>query len=113
MEKFDVDYDIENDSLFLYLKDKKSNGAIEMGNFIFDCDNRGDLIAMEVLEASEIFKTVLYKMIELSKIKEFRADIVNFRNKNNIIRFNIETDSVNERGSIIIPKVIESPAVNY
>ena len=113
MESFNIDYDDENDSLFVYLKDSKSKGAVEIGNFILDFDNKGNLVAMEILDASEVFKVILSKMVKLSSIKEFRADIINFRNRTNIIRFSINDDSIVERGNIIIPRVVESPALNY
>ena len=53
------------------------------------------------------------KVIEMSDIKEFRADIVNFRNTTNIIKFSIATDSGIERDKIVIPRFGNSPAINY
>ena len=113
MKKFDIDYDAENDDLFVYLPGVKSSGSVEMGNFVFDLDSKGNLVGMEVFDASEFFKTIFSKMIEMSKIREFRADVINFRNTTNILRFSITTDSGTERDKIIIPRVVDSPAVNY
>jgi len=113
MREFKADYDKENDSLFVYSEDSKSNGSIEIGNFIFDFDKEGDLKAMEILEASEILKNILLKTIELSKIKEFKADMVNFRNMASI-RFSISDDVNTERGNFVIPRRIEkSPSIKY
>ncbi|MGY4884336.1 MAG: DUF2283 domain-containing protein [Nanobdellota archaeon] len=113
MKEFKFDYDKENDSLFVYSDGPKSNGAIEIGNFVFDFDKKGDLKAMEILDASEILKNMLFKAIELSKIREFRADIINFRNMASI-QFCISDDVHSERSSFIIPREIEkSPVLKY
>ena len=113
MKKFSIDYDDVNDSLFVYSPDVKSSGSVEMGNFVFDLDSVGNLVGMEILDASEFFKVVFSKMIEMSEIREFRADVINFRNTTNILRFSITTDSGTERDKIIIPRVVDSPAINY
>ena len=113
MKKFDIDYDAENDSLLAYSSDSKSNGAVEAGNFIFDLDSHGNLVGMEVLDVSEFFKMLFSKVINISDIKEFRADVVNFRNTTSIIQFSIDTGSGVERDKIVIPRIGDSPAVNY
>ena len=113
MKDFKFDYDSENDSLFVYLENSKSNGAIEMGNFVLDFDEKGNLVAMEILEVSNVFKTVLSKMIELNQVKEFKAEMFNFRNMASI-KFSIGDGSKIESANIMIPRVIEkSPAINY
>ena len=113
MKEFKTDYDEENDSLFVYSEGPKSNGAVEVGNFIFDFDKKGDLKAMEILEASEILKNILFKTIKLSEIREFKADMVNFRNMASI-KFCISDDVNTERSSFILPREIEkSPSINY
>ena len=61
MEKFSFNYDVENDDLFVYLKGKKSSGAIELGNFILDFDNKGDLVAMQILNVSEVLSKIISK----------------------------------------------------
>ena len=113
MKKFDIDYDAENDSLLAYSSDSKSSGAVEAGNFIFDLDNNGNLVGMEVLDASEFFKILFSKAIEISNIKEFKADVVNFRNTTSIINFSIDTGSGIERDKIVVPRFGNSPAVSY
>jgi len=76
MKDFKIDYDTENDSLFVYLEGVKSKGAVEVGNFVLDFDENNDLVAMEILEAKNIFKIILTKIIELNNLIEFKADIV-------------------------------------
>jgi len=114
MQDFKFDYDKENDSLFVYLEGNKSNGAVEVGDFVFDFDKSGNLVAMEIFNASEIFKSILKKMIELSKIKEFRVEIFNFRNNRASIRFSIGDGTEREYANIIIPRMVEkSPSITY
>ncbi len=51
-QNFAVDYDSENDSLFLYNPKSKSKGAIEFGDIILDFNNKKELVAIEILNAS-------------------------------------------------------------
>ena len=114
MEDFKFDYDKKNDSLFAYLEGSKSNRAIEIGDFVFDLDKSGNLVAMEIMNASEILKSVLSKVIELSKIKDFRVEIFNFRNSRTNVRFSIGDGNERETANILIPRVTEqSPAISY
>ncbi len=114
MQNFKFDYDKENDSLFVYLEGAKSNGAVELGDFVFDFDKKGNLTAIEIFNVSEIFKEVLSKMIELSQIKEFKVEIFNFRNDRTSIRFNVDDGIERESASIIIPRMVQkSPSIVY
>ncbi len=113
MQDFKFDYDEENDSLFVYLTEYRSNGAVEMGNFVLDFDEKGNLLAMEIFNASEVLKAVLTKMVELSQVKEFKAEILNFRNMASI-KFSIRDGSKQESANILIPRITEkSPALMY
>ena len=113
MEKFNFSYDTENDDLFVYLEGKKSSGAIELGNFILDFDNNGDLVAMQILNASEVFSRILSRIIEISKIKEIKMEIINFRNMD-AIRFSISDNKTEEKTNILIPHIREkSPVLEY
>jgi uncharacterized protein YuzE len=114
MQNFKFDYDKENDSLFVYLDGAKSKGAVEMGDFVFDFDGKGNLAAMEIFNVSEIFNAVLSKMIKLAKIKEFGVEIFNFRNSRATIKFSISDDTERQSANIIIPRVAEkSPSLQY
>ena len=113
MEKFNFSYDSENDDLFVYLEGKKSKGAVELGNFILDFDSKGNLVAMQILNISEVLSKILSKIINVSKLKETKMDIVNFRNMD-AIKFYI-SDGINEETStILIPHIRErSPVLEY
>ncbi|MFA4952788.1 MAG: DUF2283 domain-containing protein [Candidatus Pacearchaeota archaeon] len=113
MKSFDYDYDEENDSLFVYLPNKKSAGAVELGNFLFDFDENEKLMAIEILDASKTLSKLLSKIIELSNNAEFKVEVTDFRNMNSI-RFSIKTPSETETVNIILPNIREkSPALDY
>jgi len=113
MKDFKIDYDADNDSLFVYLEGSKSKGAVEIGNFVLDFDENNDLVAMEIFDAKEIFKILLTKIIELNNLKEFKADIVSMRNMAGI-KFKISDGNTTETSSFLIPRKLErSPALDY
>ena len=113
MEIFDFSYNEENDDLFIYLKGKKSSGAVELGNFILDFDDSGNLVALQILNVSEVFAKILTKLIEVSKIKEIKMEITNIRNME-AIKFMISDGINQENTNILIPHIREkSPVLNY
>jgi uncharacterized protein YuzE len=113
MKQFKFDYDEENDDLFIYLDGSKSNGAVEIGNFVIDFDKDENFVALELTDASKILSKLLAKIIELNKIRELKAEAMNFRNMASI-KLKITTDSETETANIIIPTVREnSPAISY
>jgi len=113
MENFNFSYDEENDDLFIYLKNKKSEGAIELGNIILDFDSDYNLVAMQIINVTEFFSKILSKIIEISKIQEIKMEIVNFRNMD-AIKFIISDDKVEEKANILIPHIKEkSPVLQF
>ncbi len=113
MEKFNFSYDSENDDLFVYLNGKKSAGAVELGNFVLDFDNKGDLVAIQILNISEVLSKFFSKIKEASKINEVRTEIINFRNIDGI-KFKIIADGQEETANFLIPHVREkSPVLQY
>jgi hypothetical protein len=111
MKKFNFDYDSENDDLFAYLEGKKSAGGIELGNFILDFDDAGNLVAMQILDVSEVFANILPKIIEASKINEIKVEITNFRNMD-AIKFSISDGTTEEKVTLLLPHIKEkSPAL--
>ncbi len=113
MEKFNFSYDLENDDLFIYLKERKSKGAIELGNFILDFDSKGDLVAMQILNVSEVLAKILSKMIKASNLKEVKMNIINFRNMD-AIKFYVSDGNYGETTNILIPHIKEkSPVLSY
>ncbi len=113
MINFDFSYDSEGDDLFVYLKNKKSAGAVELGNFVLDFDSKGNLVAMQILNASEVLSKILSQIIKLKEITRMQVEIINFRNMD-AIKFKISTDNKEETANILIPHIKEkSPVLTY
>ena len=110
MENFNFNYDSENDDLFIYLEGKKSSGGVELGNFILDFDEKGNLVAMQILNVSEVLSKILSKIITPSKITEIKIKIANFRNMD-AIQFSISDDKTEEKTNILIPHIKEKSPV--
>ena len=55
MKELKFDYDAEYDDLFVY-SDKKSDSSMEMGDFVFDFTNDGELVAFQIQNALKIVK---------------------------------------------------------
>jgi len=74
--KFRVDYDYENDSLFLYRA--KSKGSVELGNIILDFDANKELVGIEILGASKFIQSISETRISkklLSTISDAKIDM--------------------------------------
>ncbi len=113
MKKFNFNYDSESDDLFVYLDGKKSLGAVELGNFVLDFDDKEDLVAIQITNASEVFKKILSKIKEVSNLRCIEANIINFRNME-AIKFKVLTDSDEETANILIPHIKEkSPVLTH
>jgi uncharacterized protein YuzE len=113
MKEFKFDYDEENDNLFVYLDGETSSGAVELGNFVFDFNDKEELVAIEILEATEVLSKLISKIIKLSKIKELKTEIISFRNMK-AINFAIRTNDQIETANIVIPRIRnESPSLSY
>ena len=113
MEKFNFSYDNENDDLFIYLEGKKSSGAVELGNFILDFDDAGNLVAMQILNVSEVLSKILSNVIKITELKEVKVEIINFRNME-VIRFSISDGNIEEKTNLLIPHIKEkSPVLSY
>lgn len=66
------DYDIQNDTIFFYIKGKKYKSSIEFDGIVLDFNEGDDLINLEILDASEKFHV---SKSELLNIKHFNANI--------------------------------------
>lgn len=88
-KNFNFDYDYENDSLFLYDSTSKSKGSVELDDFVVDFNSKGEIVGIEMLNASKFFENLEEQVITkeiLKGIKECKIDIVT---KNNffVIKF--------------------------
>ncbi len=119
MQKFKFSYDRENDDLFIYNTKSKSKGSVELGDVIFDYNNKKELVGLQIMNASKIIKecvikknTVLIKEV-LDNLKECK---VNIKGKNKMLIITIYLSSkMNEVSPILtVPRIQESsPALAY
>jgi len=67
-----IDYDLENDSLFIYGSGKKYKKSIDLNDIILDMSEDDYVMAIEILEASKKFN---FSKVDLLNIQSFDADI--------------------------------------
>lgn len=68
---------------------------------------------MQILNVSEVLSKIISKVIEVSKIKEIKMNIVNFRNMD-AIKFYISDGENEETTNILIPHITEkNPVLKY
>jgi len=59
MKEFEFSYDRDNDDLFIFRRDSKSKGSVELGNLILDFDYKKNLVGIEIINATEYLSEVL------------------------------------------------------
>ncbi len=52
MQKFQFDYDSAHDDLFIYKKDSKSEGGVEVGRILLDFNKKDGLVGIEFPDAT-------------------------------------------------------------
>jgi len=86
MEKksiFKVDYDEEEDMLFIHSSKGKSKESVEIEeDIILDVDKNNNLVGIEFMYASEFFKVLNKKLNKafLSKLKQVKISMKDYRN---------------------------------
>ncbi|MDD5133305.1 MAG: DUF2283 domain-containing protein [Candidatus Nanoarchaeia archaeon] len=117
MQKYNFSYDIENDDLFIFRPNCKSNASVEMGNFIFDYNNKKEFVGLQIINASKFLKDWIseedlrnIKSI-LSSLKECKLDV---KQENNLLLIKIFLFSPikNIMAPIMTPRLVEvSPSL--
>ncbi len=107
MKNFKFSYDETSDDLFMYLESKKSAGAVEIGDFVFDFDEQENLVALQILNASEILSKLVSRVISLANITGIQAEVIKFRNMN-AIDIHVQLAERKEHIPIIIPRITRS-----
>ena len=85
MQKFHFDYDAANDDLFVYRKDSKSEGGVEIGCILLDFNSKDGLVGIEFMDATSFLasSTGLSKKAVgslLRSLKECRVELDVWRN---------------------------------
>jgi len=79
---FSVDYDSNEDTLFIYSKKGKTKESIEVSeDIIIDLDKEGDLVGVEVFDAFKFLKTLNKNVTQemLSSLKEARLNLIKYK----------------------------------
>ncbi len=81
IQNFKFDYDYDNDSFFLYNSLSKSKGSIELDDFIIDFNSKKEIVAIEILNATDFFANMNDKELKISKetlknLKTCKVDII-------------------------------------
>ncbi len=87
--KFKLDYDFEEDLLYLYNENKKSKGSIELGELIVDLEKKGEVVGLEIFEASKYLSELTNKKISKESLKKIEKASISFISKKGTILIKI------------------------
>jgi uncharacterized protein YuzE len=85
MAKFEIDYDEEFDDLFVYRKDKKAELSVNLGNFVIDATKNGQIVGIEVMEASSTLSDFIGTNITKSSLEKLEDATIHVNPKDNAI----------------------------
>ncbi|MBN2127086.1 MAG: DUF2283 domain-containing protein, partial [Candidatus Diapherotrites archaeon] len=95
---FESDYDFQEDLLYLYNKSKKSKGSIELGELIIDLEKKGEIVGLEIFNASKYLSNLTNKKITKSDLKKIKPPVISFTPLNGVILikliFSIEKEKI-------------------
>lgn len=114
--KFKLDYDEEEDLLYLYDERKKASGSVEFGDLIIDLEKGGRVVGMEIFGASEYLSELTNKKITKQDIKKIQSAAFTFtaRNGTMIIRIILPIKKEEVPATIAIQDInYTSPAMAY
>ncbi len=92
MRKFQFSYDGEHDDLFLFRKNSKSEGGVELGPVLLDFNSKEGLVGIELMHVSEFLASSL--RIPKKAVKEMLDNLVECRVELNLWRNHITTIQV-------------------
>jgi len=118
MQKFNFSYDKENDDLLLFNPKSKSKGSVELGDLIFDYNNKKEFVGLQIMNASKLIKDMTNE--DASSIKEVLNNLkeckVEAKLKSNLLIVKIYLNSKTKEISpvISVPNITNtSPALAY
>ena len=115
-DNFKIDYDEENDLLFLYDEKEKSGGSIEFGDLIIDLKRDGKIVGMEIFGASNYFSELTDRKIsvqDLKKIEKVKFTVI-ARKGTMMIKIILPLEKENIQATIAIQDInYSSPAMAF
>ncbi len=118
MRKFNFSYDKEYDNLFLFRPKSKSKGSIELGDLVFDYNNKKELVGIQIMNASKLISEIINEDTNTIKRLLFHLNNckIDVKPHNNILMIKIFLLGESREISpvIPIPNIRESsPALAY
>ena len=108
-KKLNIDYDLDNDTLYLY-SDDKIKGSVELDNIIMDISKNNEFSGIEIQEASNFLSTFLGKELIKEKLKNIKNAKIDYKIVNNMVfievDFNIEKEEVSLPFSMYNPNSV-------
>lgn len=100
--------------MFVFEKGKKSDGEVEIGDFVFDFTNQGEFVSFEIQNAKENLNRISQEEhIDLTKLKNCRVEINTIKDFL-ILNMNFIFDNNSIQSTIMIPSIKEkSQALCY
>ncbi len=92
MKKFQFSYDEDNDGLFLFRKNSKSEGGVELGPVLLDFNSKDGLVGLELMHATEFLASSL--RLSKSEVKEILKNLVECKVELKVWRNHIATIQV-------------------
>ncbi len=89
LSKFKLDYDFKEDLLYLYNEKKKSNGSIEFGEIVVDLEKKGEVVGLEIFEASKYLSELTNRKITKQNLKKINTAKFSFNSKKGTILIRI------------------------
>ncbi len=113
MNNFKFDYDSKYDDLFVYTNEK-SDGSIEIGEFVFDFTNEGKLVAFQIQNASKNIKKISDNhSLDLSELTECMVDINKIKDFL-VLKLTFVIKDIKVSSNLIIPSIKEkNPSLVY
>lgn len=116
MSEFKFDYDCKYDTLFFYCEDKKTKSSAELGDLILDFDSNKNLVAIEILNATEFINkftpdnTKITKT-NLSELEDYKIKMTKMHNQM-FIKIVIRPKNENEViATIAVPRIEHSSPI--
>ena len=116
MRKFQFDYDPSNDDLFIYRKDSKSEGGVEVGRVLLDFNRKDGLVGIEFMHATDFLASstrLTKKTIRsmLRSLKECKVGVEVWRNAITTIKVLLVAEKEQVMWNFSVPRVSEESSV--
>jgi uncharacterized protein YuzE len=111
MEKeLKIDYDFENDTLYLY-SEGNMKGSIELDSLIIDISKKGEILGIEIQNASDFLSKFLKKKVLREELTNINSAKINYKTVNNTIF--VEVDFNFNNTEILLPLSMYNPNSVY